>query len=92
MLSEWAIMRSEAGLVINYYGPMEAQLSLGNGLPGDVRQETIYPLDGNVKIEIQVKEPQRVSRAVTRPELVATDADSLPFPRPAAFCRPLRRP
>ncbi len=57
MLSEWAVMRSKAGLAINYYGPMQARLSLGNDVPITIRQETLYPLDGNVKIEIQLKEP-----------------------------------
>ncbi len=57
MLSEWALMRTRHGLAINYIGPLEAQLSLADGTPVVIRQETLYPLDGHVKIQIQVQEP-----------------------------------
>jgi uncharacterized protein len=58
MLSEWALMRSDDGLVVNYYGPMEANLTLNDGLVITVSQETDYPLDGSVRIRIT---PQRAA-------------------------------
>ena len=57
MLTEWAMMRSQDGLAVNYYGPMEARVPLEDGTTVAMRQETLYPLDGRVKLEIQLKEP-----------------------------------
>ena len=52
MLSEWALLRSDDGLVVNYYGPMEVNLALNDGLAVAIRQETDYPLDGSVRIGV----------------------------------------
>jgi DUF1680 family protein len=58
MLSEWAVMRTSDGLAVNYYGPLQARVSLADGVPVTLRQETRYPLDGTVKIQVQLREPR----------------------------------
>ncbi len=68
MLSEWALMRSAGGLIVNYYGPMEAQLSLDGSFPVTVRQQTTYPLDGKITLELQIKEPREFTLQLRIPK------------------------
>ncbi len=67
MLSEWAVMRMGDGLVVNYYGPMEARGSLPDGTPVTVRQETDYPVGDSVKLKIEVPEPKPFTLALRIP-------------------------
>lgn len=58
MLSEWAVMREGAdGLVVNFYGPMEADLPLADGRQIRLRQETAYPRDSQVRIVLGLDVP-----------------------------------
>jgi hypothetical protein len=43
MLSEWAVMAADDGLVLNYYGPMKASLKLKDGTRVEIEQTTDYP-------------------------------------------------
>ncbi len=56
MLSEWAVMQTEKGLAVNYYGPMTAKVCLKDGQPVTVAQETQYPLDGHIRLSVSPKE------------------------------------
>ncbi len=56
VLSEWGLMTDGAGLLVNYYGPMQAGLTLG-GKRLSVTQKTAYPTDGHVSIAISPAEP-----------------------------------
>ena len=63
LLSEWALMSDEKGLILNWYGPsvMETQVEgQGNGraISVKIRQETEYPRSGSVKLVI---EPERAA-------------------------------
>ncbi len=51
-------MRASDGFAVNYYGPLQTRLTLPDGLPVTLRQDTRYPLDGAVKIQVQTKEPR----------------------------------
>ncbi len=58
MLSEWAVMREGAdGLVVNFYGPMEADLPVTDGRRVRLRQETDYPLNGHLRIVLGLDAP-----------------------------------
>lgn len=59
MLSEWAVMTSEKGLAVNFYGPVSIQCRLRDGTPISLRQETDYPLSGYVKIVVGLEKPIR---------------------------------
>jgi len=67
MLSEWGIMQRDDGLVVNYYGPMEADVSLPDGTPATIRQETDYPIGDTVVLKIHVPEPKPFTLALRIP-------------------------
>lgn len=58
MLSEWAVMATEEGLAVNYYGPMSATVPLNNGQSVTIRQETSYPLDGQIRLSVTPEQPE----------------------------------
>jgi DUF1680 family protein len=51
MLSDWALMRSAEGLVLNWYGPSEMEATV-DGTRVVLRQTTSYPREGSVAIEV----------------------------------------
>jgi len=53
LLSEWALLRDEAGLVLNWYGPGLLAASPRRGLRVEIRQRTRYPWSGRVAIEVR---------------------------------------
>lgn len=59
MLSEWALMTSEDGIVLNYYGPSSISASLPSGASLTIAQETEYPLNGRIKMIIRTDKPER---------------------------------
>lgn len=54
MLSQWAVLRSERGLALNYYGPGTITVPCEGGLL-TLRQETDYPRDGRIEIAIDAE-------------------------------------
>lgn len=52
MLSEWALMVSKDGAVLNYYGPGSISTLLPSGKSLTIAQETEYPLNGKIKMII----------------------------------------
>ncbi len=64
MLSEWAVLTSSAGdLIVNYYGPMRAEITLPRGLKVHVRQETDYPRNGHISLSVS---PEKAAEFVVR--------------------------
>lgn len=57
MLPQWAVMCRDQGLAINHYGPMQGRVTIPGGPTVSVRQETRYPLDGSVKLQLQLDTP-----------------------------------
>ena len=57
MVSDWALMRDEEGLVLNWYGPGRMQAELGRGLTVALTQQTDYPRSGRVGIGVDPSEP-----------------------------------
>lgn len=51
MLTEWAIMASDDGLVINTYAPLEARLPVG-GRSVELSIDSAYPVGGEVTLRI----------------------------------------
>ena len=56
MLHEWAVMLDEDGVVLNYYGPFGAKVTLRNNSDISLREETSYPIDSRVKIQVEPDE------------------------------------
>jgi DUF1680 family protein len=68
MLSEWAVMRGDDGLVLNYYGPMTARVSLADGTPVTITQATEYPCGkGQVAITVNTPAPKRFNLRLRLP-------------------------
>lgn len=53
MLSEWALLVDEDGILVNYYGPSEMQTTTQSGCPVTLRQETHYPKTGIIHLQIE---------------------------------------
>lgn len=56
MVSEWALVRSNDGLTLNFYGPGKFSAALPSGNRVTLTEETTYPADGRVRIRV---EPER---------------------------------
>jgi hypothetical protein len=52
MLSEWAVMTDNKGIIVNYYGAMETHVNLADESGVKLTQETDYPSEGNVNLMI----------------------------------------
>jgi uncharacterized protein len=52
MLSEWAVMISEDGIVLNYYGPSVFSVQTPSGKNVRLEQITDYPVSGKVSLTI----------------------------------------
>lgn len=53
MLSDWALMRDEDGLILNYYGPSKMTARLRGNVNVTVTQETEYPVEGKITISVK---------------------------------------
>ena len=56
MVSDWALMRDEEGLVLNWYGPSRMEVELRRGLTVALTQQTEYPRRGRVNIRVDPSE------------------------------------
>ncbi|MFV1967978.1 MAG: beta-L-arabinofuranosidase domain-containing protein [Pirellulaceae bacterium] len=66
-ISQWGVMRSQQGLTLNYYGPMTARVSLTDGTPVTISEETTYPLGATVNVKVDVDQPKRFKLALRIP-------------------------
>ena len=56
ILSDWAVMCDEEGLILNYFGPSIINTNIENACQVTISQETEYPLSGKIKIFITPSE------------------------------------
>lgn len=59
MLSEWALMQTEDGVAVNFYGPSEVQLPIAPAVVLTLSQTTDYPLNGKVVVRLELADPHR---------------------------------
>lgn len=52
LLSEWALVQDEEGLLLNYYGPSEIAVRLISGPVVILTQKTAYPREGNIRLHV----------------------------------------
>jgi hypothetical protein len=58
VISEWGILTDkDNSLIINYYGPMQARVTLPSGIDMKIQEETQYPTDGHVTIHVSPSKP-----------------------------------
>ncbi|MFH2068454.1 MAG: beta-L-arabinofuranosidase domain-containing protein [Candidatus Omnitrophota bacterium] len=48
IINDWALMRDQEGLVVNWYGPSTGTTVLADGTAVKLRQETNYPVSGKI--------------------------------------------
>jgi len=58
MLSEWAVMASSDGLVVNYYGPGRVTGRLRDELMVTLECDSDYPVGGRVRLRVEPAEPR----------------------------------
>lgn len=56
MISDWALMAADEGIVLNWYGPGSMSAPLREGKL-TLRQETKYPRDNQVRLTIELDQP-----------------------------------
>jgi DUF1680 family protein len=59
LIAEWALMKSQDGLVLNYYGPGTLRAPTAGAQILALRQTTDYPADGKVTLQIDLPKPER---------------------------------
>jgi uncharacterized protein len=59
LIGEWALLGSEKGLVLNYYGPSTLRATTPGGQLSAIEQKTQYPKDGDVKIGLLLARPEK---------------------------------
>jgi hypothetical protein len=67
MLSEWALMQSKDGLTLNFYGQGKTSAALPSGNRVSFAQDTAYPADGRVRIQVQPERPEKFTLALRIP-------------------------
>ncbi|MFC1718774.1 beta-L-arabinofuranosidase domain-containing protein [Candidatus Poribacteria bacterium] len=68
MLSEWAVMVDDEGIIVNYYGQMEAALSLPDGLDVKLIQKTEYPVDSRINLTVLSQQEKHLNLRVRIPK------------------------
>jgi len=58
LISDWALLLDESGLLLNWYGPSEMAVALEDGVRVTLIQETDYPVSGRILIRVR---PSRAS-------------------------------
>jgi len=67
MLPTFAYLRSDDGVVVNFFTPSTASIKLRNGESVTIKQETLYPADGRVAITVTVPKPTKFALRVRVP-------------------------
>lgn len=67
ILADWAIMRAPGGIAINWYGPATYESQSPEGQAVKLRVDTAYPLDGTVRLRLDIPRPERFALWVRIP-------------------------
>ena len=61
MISDWALMHDDEGLVLNWYGPGRMSATLPSGAAVQLVQMTDYPRTGVVRLHVEIAEPEALT-------------------------------
>lgn len=70
VLSEWAVLLASGDPVVNWYGPVRCDLSLGDGTPLRLEvdeRETTYPVGNRALVRVRIARPKRFAIAFRVP-------------------------
>lgn len=90
MLSEWAIMKSGDGIVVNYYGHSTIKVKLPSGSSLSLIQNTNYPVDGAISLTLMLDAPERFSLKLRIPSwssrtVLSVNGETIPDVVPANY-------
>jgi DUF1680 family protein len=90
MISDWALMAFDGGLVLNWYGPGSITAPLPARSAVTLEQETQYPLENRVRLKVRPNEPAKFSLKLripywSRVTNVRLNADSVPDVEPGRY-------
>lgn len=74
LISDWALMRCEGGLVLNWYGPSVMKTRLSSDVTVELEQETEYPRRGKIALGVS---PSRAARFVLKLRIPYWSAHSI---------------
>lgn len=74
LVTEWALLASSGGLVLNYYGPSRLEAPLESGGRVVLRQRTDYPATGRIGLTVELKRAERFELALRIPAWSARTA------------------
>lgn len=58
MIAQWALMQSDQGLVVNFYGPGTMTVTLPSKNKMTIVEETEYPAEGDVNFKVHLQHPE----------------------------------
>lgn len=96
LVSEWALMRDDDGIVVNYYGPGSIDLPLDDGTTVTVRQETDYPRSGSIRLAVAPSSERAFAVKLRVPywsvaTQVTVDGEAVGEPQPGSYIELSRR-
>lgn len=59
LLSEWAVLRDQSGIILNWYGPGTLESALIEGTNVQLKVMSDYPRDGHIQIAVAPSRPSR---------------------------------
>lgn len=59
LVGEWALMRDDDGLVLNYFGACEMTARVSSAVTVTLKQDTAYPIENRVRVQVT---PSRTKR------------------------------
>lgn len=91
MIGQWAVMTNESGVVLNYYGPCEASLQLPEGGKLSLKQNTEYPMGGDLSIQIGLDKPSKFKLHLRVPgwsehTAIAVNGEPVREVKPGTYC------
>ncbi|MEW6752156.1 MAG: beta-L-arabinofuranosidase domain-containing protein [Candidatus Latescibacterota bacterium] len=96
MISDWALMGDAEGLLLNWYGPCRLTAPLAGGLEVELEQQTSYPKEGRVAVQVRPSRPAEFALRLRVPHWsegtrVRLNGEGLPRPLPGQYLGLRRR-
>jgi len=92
LLPQLAVMRDADGPVVNLYERGEATVALASGVRVTLVQDTAYPVEDSIRIEVRTARPARFTLALRIPgwseqNQLSVNGAALPAPAPGSYAR-----
>lgn len=90
LISDWAVMSSENGIALNYYGPSTMNVTLPSGNNVMLKQEAEYPVEGRIRLRVTPDEAESFALKLRIPywsaqTVVSINGEAVPHPASGAY-------